>query len=268
MDSLTTNQLALFLTDHLDTVWTFLLLLTRMGAAILLTPGIGMGQSGLTVRFPAIICFAVVATSVSPTAALPGDFIALFVMLLSEVLLGAAIGFIPYLIISGVLLGGYLASTSMGIGVNQLIDPTTGNQVPDYGRLLSDLTVVVFLFLNGHHVIIYALSGLGETIVPGTFVIGASSLSTFTERSADIFRIGLMVSAPILVALLLTQFVMALVSRAVPQVNVFVVSFPFTIGIGLIIGVFAVPDFVVFAQTTLASIEDGVLAIVADTQRL
>jgi flagellar biosynthetic protein FliR len=266
MDSVEVLRLAQLLSSNLDVMWTFLLLLTRFMAAIVLLPGVGMGPGGVVVRYPAMVILALTALITSPRATLPPDMVMMGAQIISEALLGAALAMIPHMLISGVQVAAQLSSTSMGLGASQLFDPTTNVTVPDIARLMSDLVVVLFLLLGGHYVIIHAVAGMGGVIVPGTFVVGATTVSELVSRSADIFRIGVMVAAPVLVALLLAQFVLGLISRAVPTVNVFIVSFPLTIGIGLLLLILALPDVVTFMRGEFNRIEPSVIDIVSDAR--
>jgi flagellar biosynthetic protein FliR len=67
-------------------------------------------------------------------------------------------------------------------------------------------------------------------------------MSTLIDQSAAIFHIGVMIAAPVIVALLLTNFVLAVISKAVPTVNIFIISFPLTVAVGLGISVVALPE--------------------------
>lgn len=266
MDSEPILRLAQDLSQNLDLAWTFLLLLTRFTAAIVLLPGVGMGPAGAVIRYPAMVVFALTALMTSPRAALPADIVMLGVAIVNEAILGAMIAMIPHMLISGIQIAAQLSSTSMGLGASALFDPTTNNQLPDLGRLLSDLTVVLFLLIGGHYVVIHAIAGMGGTLVPGTFIVGANSVAELLSRFGDIFSMGVMLAAPVLVALMVTQFVLGLISRAVPTLNVFIVSFPLTIGIGLVLMILALPDIVVFMRERFLGIESGVLAIVDGAQ--
>lgn len=251
--------------NNLDIVWTFMLLSTRYTGFMLMVPGIGMGQRGMTVRVAAIVIFSFVSLSSSAPAQLPANMVLLGVQIASELMFGVLIGTIPLFLTTGVQMAAQLASTSMGLGASQLIDPSSGITVSDLSRIYGDIVIVMFLFLGGHHVAIYAVSGLGGKIVPGTFLIGEQSIGLLLGQFGDIFRIGVMISAPVIVALLLTQFVMGLIARAVPTVNVFIVSFPLTIGIGLMLSLLALPEVLTFVARELATLEPAILAVSKDT---
>ena len=245
---------------HIEVLWTFWLVLTRYTAFFILVPGIGMGIGGMVVRMPAAIVFASVSVRPGHYAEIPSDMIMMASQLFSEVVVGALIGMIPLLVVSGAQAAGHMATTSMGLNGAQLFDPTANAAVPDLARIYGDLTTALFLVLGGHYGAIGLLAGLGETIAPGTFMISERTVGVIIDRSGHIFEVGIMLAAPVIVALLLTNFLMGLVSKAVPAVNIFVVSFPLTIGIGLILTMLAMPEAFAYLQRELASLDNAWLS--------
>lgn len=249
------TAVAEYLLRSSDAVWTFLLLTTRYMTFFMAVPGIGEGARGLAVRGSAIFMFSLLSLQSSPHAKMPGDWALMTMGLVSEGALGFIIGLLPRLIVSGAQMAGQLASTSMGLGSAALFDPTSGGSVADIARIYGDLVVVMFLLLGGHHVLIHALSGLNSTLVPGTFVVSDQHIGSIIDVSSAVFESGVLISAPVIVALLLTQFVMGILSKAVPTVNVFIVSFPITIAIGLGLTIFGMWDFAALIKPEVLSIE-------------
>jgi flagellar biosynthetic protein FliR len=228
--------------QRLDVGWTFILLLMRHVTFLMIAPGLGGGMPGIALRYPAAIVFTFAAFRMPGVVPVPGDMITMGLQLSAEVILGAVIGMIPILIVAGAQTAGHLASGTMGLNGAQLLDPTTQASLPDLARIYGDLAIVIFLLVGGHHVAVYQLAGLEDTIRPGAFILSAQGISTLIDQSAAIFQIGVMISAPVIVALLLTNFVLAIISKAVPTVNIFIVSFPITVAVGLGISILALPE--------------------------
>lgn len=235
-------QIPQLILERMDVAWTFMLLLTRFGVFMMLAPGLGGGLMGFVVRYPAAVVLALVALNPDQFAALPPDMGIMSGQLASEVLLGSIVALLPVTIIAGAQTAGHLASGTMGLNGAQLIDPSTQAVLPDLARIYSDFAIVAFLLLGGHYVAIAELAGLDEAIRPGTFLLTATGLDTIISQTARIFQIGCLIAAPVIVALLLTNFVMGIISKAVPTINIFIVSFPLTIGIGLFISILALPE--------------------------
>lgn len=253
-----------YVLSHLDFLWTLMLLSMRFSGLMLILPGIGGGERGQYVRMSATLVFAFASMGSSPLAPLPPNVVIFVTQAASEIILGFIIGALPLLIVSGAQMAGQLSATTMGLGAAQLVDPTLGVNLASLGRILGDLVTVLFLLLGGHYAIFRAAAGLGGTIVPGSFLLGQSSIDVLVEQSAHIFWLGVMISAPVIVALLLTQFVMGLITKAVPTVNIFIVSFPLTIGIGLVLTAISMPDVYVLIEHQFQSVEPSVLQVLSD----
>ena len=255
-------QTATDMFQRLDVVWTFFLLCSRYTGLFLLLPGIGGGPMGIYIRYPAILVLSAVSLDMQLVAPMPDNWAILSAQISTELLFGFAMGMIPLMLVSGVQLAGHMSSTAMGLGAGNLMDPTLGVMVTDISRLFGDLTVILFLLMGGHHVLIYAVSGVGLGIVPGSLLLTDGSADLLIRLSADIFSAGVMMSAPVVVALLLTQFVMGLITKAVPTVNVFVMSFPLTIGIGLVLTVLSMPEIYALLRTQFNEMPRAIDALI------
>jgi flagellar biosynthesis protein FliR len=253
--------------ERMEVGWTFVLLLTRYSSFLTICPGIGMGVSGVVIRLPAIIVFSFTSLMAGQLAPLPDNIALVVGGIVSEMCFGLTLGLIPALIVAGFQTAGQLSSTSMGMGAGQLFDPTFGTSLSELSKLMGDMVILTFLFLNGHHVVLLAVSGLEGEIVPGSFLISEQSIDLLIDRASDIFRVGMLVASPVVVALLLTQFVMGLISKMVPTVNIFIVSFPLTLGIGLILTFLGMPGFVKFAAKEVTGVENSIFVLTEQTEK-
>ena len=263
-DTLIITAAAVKLLKNLDYAFTFILLVLRFSAMMLMIPGIGAQSRGLAPKFSAILIFSFVSMFHSIIMPIPKDMGLMVGMMLSELMLGATLGLIPSLMIAGVQNAGQLASTSMGLQAGAVIDPTTGGHISEVSRIFGDLLTISFLYVGGHHVLIYAASGLGGRISPGSFLIGEPSLEFIIQRSADIFMYGILFASPVMVGLLLTNVVMGLVSKAVPTVNIFIISYPLTIGIGLVLTTLMIPELLRANEPIITATEASVSVILQD----
>lgn len=248
--------------NNLDIVWTFILLVIRIGGMMFIIPGLGMGQRGMMIRMPATMAIAFAVASVSKVAPVPPNVVQMAILLSSEFFFGLLIGMIPFLIVSGAQMAGQLTSGTMGLSASNLIDPAQGTSATPIALLLGNMVILIFLLLGGHHVAIYVASGLGGRIPPGTLLPVQTTVELLVDRTAAIFEAGVILSAPVIVALLLTQFVMGLVTKAVPTVNIFIVSFPLTIGIGLILTGLSLPTFIYIITRDVSGIENSLRVVV------
>ncbi len=254
------------LLESLPVAWTFLLFAVRFSGMMVIIPGIGGSFSGMVVRYPAVLALAFAATASGVQSTIPENPALLLVQASSEFIYGYAIGLVPMMMVAGAQMAGFLSGTSMGLGAGNLIDPSLGQPAPDVARILGDLFILMFLIFGGHYAVIRAVAGSEGQLVPGSLAITDLSLPFIIQQTTQIFKAGILISAPVVVALLLTQFMMGLLTKAVPTINVFVVSFPITIGIGLVLTMLSLPEIVIFMRSELAGLDANVLNFAAEFQ--
>jgi flagellar biosynthetic protein FliR len=243
------------LLGRLDVAWTVLLLMARFGAFFTFVPGLGGGITGFMIRYPGVMAISLVSLDPRNPTAVPNDPVMMAAQVASEVFLGTLTALVPLMIVSGAQVAGGLASGAMGLNGAQLIDPSTQSQMPDLARIYSDLSILIFLLIGGHHVAIAQLAGLDSSLAPGSFVISGAGIGALVDQGGQIFRSGCLLAAPVIAALLLTNFVMGVISKAVPTVNIFIVSFPITVSIGLILSIVALPEMSVYLTNQFLEIE-------------
>lgn len=89
-------------------------------------------------------------------------------------------------------------------------------------------------------------------------MLGKAALANLTAVSGRMFLVGLQIGAPLIVSLLAANLAMGLVARAVPQINIFVIGFPFTIGLGLILMAATMPFFAEAISALHGMIEEAI----------
>lgn len=253
---------ALELADKLPRVWMHMLFVMRYTGMMLIMPGLSGGMTGLYTRFPAILIFSMVAAAGQQTALpLPVNIGDMSLMLGSELLLGFVIGLIPFLFVAAVQTGGQLASTTMGLGAGALVDPTMGTTTSDISRITGDLVTILFMMVGGHYVIMYTLAG-GEGYLPlGMLFVNDLNFDLLVNVSARVFELGVILAGPVIAAVMLSQVVLGILSRAVPTINLFIVSFPLTIGIGLAMWAILLPQMVTIVGSEVRGVEKHILQI-------
>jgi flagellar biosynthetic protein FliR len=94
---------------------------------------------------------------------------------------------------------------------------------------------LMFLSLNIHHLFIRAILDSFKVIPLGGWRLSGELVNFLVMRTADIFIIGIRLAAPVMVALLLATVALGIMARAFPQMNIFMISLPLNVGLGLII---------------------------------
>ena len=217
------------------TLW--LLVLARVAGLVLAAPVLGHLLVPVRVRvaLAAILAAALVPAVGAAPFTPPADLWSLGAMLAAESALGVLLGLVAQFIFAGVQLGGQLVGIQMGFGIANLIDPQSHAQVTIIAQWQQLLTLLAFLVLDAHHLLIRALLESFRTAPPGAVGLAAAGVGGAVGMAGDIFVLGARIAAPLLVVLLLTNGALGVLARTIPQLNVFVVGFPVNVGVGLLV---------------------------------
>jgi flagellar biosynthetic protein FliR len=162
-------------------------------------------------------------------------------ILLQEMLIGLAMGFSMRVVFAAIEMAGEVTSLTMGLGFATFFDPQSSGRSSAISQFLALVATMAFLAVNAHLVL---LSALAESFV--TLPISASPISTgapleLARWGGRIFSAGLQLSLPIVAALLITNVALGILTRAAPQLNLFGVGFPITLGVGFLVISLALP---------------------------
>ena len=213
----------------------FLVLVSRIGGLLAALPVFSGRTIPVKVKLGLVLTLSLMLAPSIPMPTVSLDPVILAGGMLSEITIGVTIGLAVRLMFGALEVAGELLGIQMGFGAVHLFDPTTSQQTPMVAQFFTMLASLIFLSLNAH---LFAMA----TIIHSYEAIpafGAHLSSHLGEEllllSQRMFTIGLKLSAPVLIAILLINVLMALLGRAVPQVQVFVLSFPITIAGGLLV---------------------------------
>jgi len=163
-------------------------------------------------------------------------------ILVQQLVIGYGMGLAVRIAFSAVEMAGHIIGLQMGLGFATFFDPQNSAQTPILGQFLGVMAMLMFLALNGHLMIISALVDSFNTLPVGLSQADAS-WQTLVFAGSKIFTWGLLLSLPVLAALMMTNIALAVLTRAAPQLNIFAVGFPITLGLGFIVLAFALPYF-------------------------
>jgi flagellar biosynthesis protein FliR len=231
---MTVNELmARFGEQH---VAAFFLVLARIGPLFLLAPLFSSKLLPARVRGIVAVALAIGMTPVvSKGVTLPLGAFDIGALIVKEALIGAAFAFSIGALFAAISAAGTLLDTSIGFSYGSLVDPVTGNQSTVLAQLYGMVGTMVFIVIGGDGWVVrglartYDLVGLDQAPDLGRLV-GAMD-ATF----AGIMTSALEVAGPVMLALILTDAAFGVVSRVVPQLNVFAVGFPAKVVVGLLL---------------------------------
>ena len=179
----------------------------------------------------------------APPALDPAGALGLLV-LLNQFLIGVAIGFSMRLVFTAVEMAGNFSGMQMGLGFAMFFDPQHGTQVPVVAQITSLFTMLVFLAMDAHLLVIHTLVESFRLLPPDKFPLAAAGFRQLTEAGAQIFVLGLRLAMPVVASLLILNLAIGVMTRASPQFNIFAIGFPITVGIGLLVMYVSLPQYV------------------------
>jgi flagellar biosynthetic protein FliR len=225
-----------------NTLVGFILVLARVSPLFLLAPP--FSSSMVPVRARVIVAVAI-AIGLSPLAlhgqAIPADAMKIVVLALKEIVVGLGFALCIACLFAAVDAAGSMIDTQIGLNFGSLINPVDNTQSGSMSQLYAMVGILVFIVIDGEAWVIRGLSRTYELVpmlsMPSITKLTAAVSSAF----AGIFTAALEVAAPVLLALILTDVAFGVVSRVVPQMNIFAVGFPAKIIVGLLVVAAALP---------------------------
>lgn len=253
--------------DLLLTRWapSFLLLLARCGGMVALGPVFGSANLPPMLRAGLAGALAMLLTPLLATHSmvLPSSGPALAAALLGELLIGAVLGLAVRFLFAGIGMAGELAAVQMGIGMPAALDPHFMTQVTAVNFFLDQVAIMAFLSVGGHHAILSALAQSVIMVPPLTVAFGGSSAEFLLGLFGASLLLALRLAAPVTAAMLATMATLGLLNRIAPQVNVFMVSFVLTLGVGLLVLFAALPAMGVVMAASFEQLPATLLTLLA-----
>jgi flagellar biosynthetic protein FliR len=218
--------------------------LTRVLALLSAAPVLGQTRMPTRVRvgFAIVITVAIAPSLPDPPQVSPASAAGMLI-LLTQILIGVAMGFVLRLVFAAVEMAGDLIGLQMGIGFAIFYDPANIQHTPVLGQFMGLLGALTFLALNGH---LLVLSTLVESFhsLPFTIITPSGAFfDSLARQGTIIFAAGLQLALPLLVTMLVVNLALGVLTRSAPQLNIFAVGFPVTLTIGFAALILTLPYF-------------------------
>ena len=220
----------------LDTLLSlFLFPFVRIAAWLFFDPLLGNRAAPNSVRLAAAFALTVAIAPIVPNpqqiSLMSADGM---LVLLQQIAIGAALGFSLRIVFAAVEFAGQIMGLQMGLSMATLYDPINGAQTPVISQFLVLTAALVLFAFNGHHVVISALADSFMQVPVGAG-LGAAGFVSLAQWGGSIFMTGLHIALPVTAALLATNLSIGMMTRAAPQLNIFAVGFPLTLGVGFLV---------------------------------
>ena len=215
----------------------FMLVFARIGTMLMLLPGLGELVVSTRIRLTIALMLTAVLFPLHRNAYQVDlrSLTNLVTLLAQELMVGAVLGIAARIAISALQFTGAVVAQQLGLGFVTQVDPTQGEQGVIVGNFLVMLGLVLLFATDMHHLVIGALDDSYTLFSPGETPLFGDAAALATRTVAGAFRIAVQLSAPFLVFGILFNLGLGLLSRLMPQMQVYFVGVPLSIVVGLLI---------------------------------
>lgn len=232
--------------DGIFNLWNiFLIVLVRISGMFFLSPI--FGRRNIPGYFKVGFCFIltiITANSITvPDISSYASLTSYVILIGKELLLGLTLGFISYLLFSAIYIAGQLIDTQIGFGMVNVIDPFINIQIPITADFYVVLATLFMLVTDSHHLLINAIVESYTILPPGGADFGGGVVRQLVDMFYQTLIIGFKIAAPITAAIMITNVALGIISKAMPQMNVFILGMPMKIIVGLIIILITIASF-------------------------
>jgi flagellar biosynthesis protein FliR len=201
------------------------LVFARAGALLAVFPLFSAQTVPIQLRVGLAGLIAFLASPFLPAMTLPDSFWSVAGLLFVEISVGLLLGFVCRLIFFALDMAGGIISTEIGLMLSSNFNPLTTGALPVPGTILFWLGMMLLLSLNLHHWIIGAFQHTYSLVPVGAGHLSEALVLDLIRGTGEIFRLGLQLTAPVMAVSFVITLIFAVLSRAVPQMNVFTESF-------------------------------------------
>jgi len=237
----------------------FVIILGRISGLIVSAPVLGDRTIPVQVKagFAFILSLIFYPIVAAPQVGSDPNIVSVVLITISEVGVGLLIGFSARLLFTGIAMAGEVIGFQMGIGIANVFDPATSAQGAVVAQFVSILAMLMWLAVGAHHTFIRALAE-SFTLIPIGTPWSFAGWEVLDNAAASMFVLALKLVAPVLLLLFFVYVALGLISRAVPQIQVFFVSFPLTVGLGLLTLAFALPAFMSLVHDGFSTLDHDI----------
>jgi flagellar biosynthesis protein FliR len=221
----------------------FLLIFVRVVTLFVQAPVWGSHHMPMQILAGTAGVISIIILPQLPVPKFPFDLFHLGLLVLIQCTVGLVMGFISFLVLAAAQFAGELLDIQMGLSVAAAFDPASKGVVNLIRRFEFYFAMTLYLLMDGHHQLIKALYQ-SFFVVPLTGIkFSGDMVMQLSLLTGRLFYIAVQIAAPVLAALFIVQVTLGLLSRVAPQMNVFMISFPLNIAIGVLLLSLSLPVF-------------------------
>jgi len=239
----------------MDSLQLGFLVFARMSAFVFLVPFFSIkGIPALTKIGFSVALTALILPGISQVV-IPESILIYSLLVIKEVLVGLILGYVSMLTFNAVRMAGELIDIQMGFSMATVFDPQNQSRVTLTGQFFYLFQILLFLAVDGHHSLLMAIS-YSYTLIPVmTSGLKVTFVAAIFKLFIQVFSLGIRIAVPFMVVFLICDIGLGIIARTVPQLNIFVISFPVKIGVGLLTMAAVIPVLATLINSIFSQME-------------
>ncbi|MBV9120670.1 MAG: flagellar type III secretion system protein FliR [Chloroflexi bacterium] len=220
------------------------LVFVRIGAMLFSAPLLN-GRSVpqvLKVGLAMLLAFLLVPLNQAHFVEVPMEWLPLSLLTMKELGVGIIVGFVANLVFSAMQLAGQFIGLQIGFSLANVLDPLFSQSISILDQLYTVLAGLIFLAIDGHHMLILAIQQTLDIVPAGTLNLSGPFVNQLIMLTSGVFVAALRIALPVVAALLLSDIALGLMSRTLPQMNVFIVGMPVKLFVGFLVLLLTLPS--------------------------
>lgn len=207
-------------------VQKLILILVRIASFIVVCPGFSFRGLPNIFKVALASSISVLVYITIPDLEILNGMVGFFILAIKESLFGLALGYVTSLVFAAMEIAGQLIDFQAGFSMASVYDPSIGINASNYGRLYYWMSICAFFLLDMHHKVISTLISSFEYVPLSMIAINGNSVEAIVRIFSRIFETAVNLAAPIIIVVLITDVILAVISRTVPQINVLMLGMP------------------------------------------
>lgn len=236
----------------------YLLILIRVSAFVLAAPFFNYNTIPMRVKFAFSLMLSIVVIQIVPTVSVEYvGIIGFSVLVIKEAVIGLILGFMCNICIYIISFAGQVMDMEMGMSMASMFDPLTRIQVSISGVMYNCLIMLCMVITNMHYYVLKAIIDSFRLYNVGEAALSGNLAEVMIKFMGNYFMIGMRIVLPIFSCMLIINVVLGVLSRAVPQMNMFVVGMQIKVLVGIVV--------LLIVIQTIPTVSDFIVNIMKDT---
>jgi flagellar biosynthesis protein FliR len=217
-------------------VYALMLVFSRAGGLLALAPAFSGQSVPIVIRVALAFLISTIFVTIVPSPGpVPHHFLLFVLGIAHEIVVGLLMGMAVRMIFYALEMAGQIMSTEIGLMMSSSLDPVTQSESSPVSTALSYLAIVLFFATGAHHFMFVAFQRSFELVPAAAGGFDPRVADVVIRQSGRIFLLAVQMAAPLIAINFLVNFSLAILSRAAPTINAFLLSIPIQIVAGMVV---------------------------------